>query len=155
MIFPVMRELLAEEPAIAVREPVPPPPVAAKKPVVSPSPVPAIEAERPVVAPAPAPVEARPASRPAPAPATMLDRANAALRASEAWRVATHEETIAGERVVAIGDWAQLTARSGRCQVVFADDPAPPAYDVARLMRFLADHDIPVDVLPTSAFRRR
>lgn len=157
-IFAVMREVLdADVRGAAAREPDPTSTRVARRPAVAPTPAPTVQAERPAAAPTAARTEAPVATRPAPSavPAGILDRAHAALRASDAWRVATHEQTIAGERVVVIGAWAQLTERGGRCQAAFADDPAPPAYDVARLMRFLADQGIAVDVLPASAFRRR
>jgi hypothetical protein len=156
-IFPVMREILAAaEPRTARREPMPAPTLDAGRTGAKPAAQPAVEPPTvPAVVPSPARRAAPVASSPPASPATVLDRAAAALRAAADWRIATHEATIAGERVIAIGDWAQLRARASRCQVAFADDPAPPAYDVARLMRFLADHDIPVDVEPSSGFRRR
>jgi hypothetical protein len=38
-------------------------------------------------------------------------------------------------------------------QIAFPSYPAPPAYDVARLIRFLGDAGFTVEVLLGSAFR--
>ena len=86
---------------------------------------------------------------------TALDRAYAALQASGDWRPSVKRRVIAGEDVVTVGEWAQLTTEGGDIQVAFPTYPAPPAYDVARLMRFLADAGFGVDVLPGTSFRAR
>ncbi len=120
------------------------------------------------VSPATAPVSA-PAPAPAPAPAAAqvaqtsasarpesgltLGRLHAALEGSEEWRRSIRRRTIRGDDIVTVGDWAQLAVRGERVEVAFPSYPAPPAYDVARLMRFLGDAGFAVDVLPGTAFR--
>jgi hypothetical protein len=86
-------------------------------------------------------------------PPASLARVYALLSSSDEWRRATQKRRLGGQEIVAVGSWAQLEARDGRVAVAFPSYPAPPAYDVARLMRFLADEGIEVDVLPGTAFR--
>jgi hypothetical protein len=84
-----------------------------------------------------------------------LDGILAALQSSEEWRRTAARRTIAGDEVVTVGDWAQLEVRGADVAVAFPTYPAPPAYDVARLIRFLGDSGFRVEVLPGSAFRAR
>jgi hypothetical protein len=93
------------------------------------------------------------ADRDRPQSATSTDRIYAALSSSDEWRRATHKRRIDGQEIVTVGSWAQLETRNGRVAIAFPSYPPPPAYDVARLMRFLADAGVEVDVLPGTAFR--
>jgi hypothetical protein len=77
----------------------------------------------------------------------------AALQASDDWRRSARRRTLAGDDVVTVGDWAQLDVRGDRVEVVFPSYPAPPAYDVARLVGFLGQAGFRVEVLPGTAFR--
>ena len=88
-----------------------------------------------------------------PRSSSSLDRAYAALSSSDDWRRATSKRRLGGQEFVTVGSWAQLEERNGRVAVAFPSYPAPPAYDVARLMRFLGDAGVDVDVLPGTAFR--
>jgi len=77
----------------------------------------------------------------------------AALQGSDEWRRSTRRRTLAGDDVVTVGDWAQLDVRGDRVEVVFPSYPAPPAFDVARLVGFLGQAGFRVEVLPGTAFR--
>jgi hypothetical protein len=82
-----------------------------------------------------------------------LDAVYRALHEDDDWRRATRRRVIAGDEVIGVGEWAQLGVERGRVTVAFPTYPSPPAYDVARLMRFLAERGFDVEVLPGTAFR--
>ena len=151
-IFPAMSEALGSA-AIATR-----PPDRAAEPTRAPR----VDATPTTPAPGMAATEHRDATggaateaveRRAPERAVSLERVYALLSSSDEWRRATHKRRVGGQEIVTVGSWAQLEVRDGRVAVAFPSYPAPPAYDVARLMRFLADAGFDVDVLPGTAFR--
>ena len=86
-------------------------------------------------------------------PPVSVERVYALLSSSDEWRRATQKRRVGGQEIVTVGSWAQLEVRDGRVAVAFPSYPPPPAYDVARLMRFLGDAGLDVDVLPGTAFR--
>jgi hypothetical protein len=146
IIFPAMRQILDDTGTPSVATSPTPARVASASATAPPT--------QPTAAPPPAPVVATRGSRTEAASvrAPILDRAYAALHAANDWRETVRERTFAGEHVVLVGEWAQLTAHDERLRIAFPTYPAPPAYDVARLMGFLADEGFTVEVLPGSAF---
>lgn len=142
-IFPAMRRMLSETPTAET------PPQRRAPETVAGRPAPAAPRPEPIPA-----VTASPAQRAANASrTTVLTRVAAALQNDPTWRATTRERSQGGERLVLVGAWAQLSAHDDAVQIAFPSYPAPPAYDVARLMRFLSDAGFTVEVLPGSAFR--